>query len=78
MVLQPERELGTAAFDLLKDVDSVTVTDASQLKDLLEQVEQAIDDEKARGARRTIDVRSEVRTAGRGGTDAGLMHVVKL
>ena len=48
LVLQLERELETAAFDPLKDVDSVTVADTSQLKILSQQVQQEIDNEKAR------------------------------
>jgi hypothetical protein len=48
LILQLERELEVAAFDPLKDIDSVTVADTSQLKALATQVQQEIDNEKAR------------------------------
>jgi len=48
LVLQLERELEVAAFDPLKDVDSITVVDTSQLTTLSQQVQQEIDNEKAR------------------------------
>lgn len=49
-VLQLERELEVAAFDPLKDIDSVTVADTSQLPVLAAQVQIEIDNEKARVA----------------------------
>jgi hypothetical protein len=48
LILQLDRELEAAAFDPLKDLDSVTVANTSQLPVLAAQVQQAIDDEKAR------------------------------
>lgn len=48
LVLQLQRELEVAAFDPLKDIDSVTVADTSQLKTLAAQVQQEIENEKAR------------------------------
>lgn len=48
LILQLQRELEVAAFDPLKDIDSVTVADTSQLKTLTAQVQQEIDNEKAR------------------------------
>jgi hypothetical protein len=48
LILQLERESDVAAFDPLKDLDSVTVADTSQLKVLAQRVQQEIDNEKAR------------------------------
>ena len=48
LILQLERELEVAAFDPLKDIDSVTVADTSQLKTLAAEVQQEINNEKAR------------------------------
>ena len=50
LVLQLDKELEVAAFDPLKDLDSVTVADTKQLASLCDGVQQAIDDEKARVA----------------------------
>lgn len=50
MVLQLERELEVAAFDPLKDIDSITVADTSQLPALEAQVQTEIDNEKKRVA----------------------------
>jgi hypothetical protein len=48
LLLQLEQELEVAAFDPLKDLDSVTVADTSSLAGLCDQVQAAIDDEKKR------------------------------
>ena len=48
LILQLERELEVAAFDPLKDIDSVKIADTSQLRVLAQQVQQEIDNEKAR------------------------------
>jgi hypothetical protein len=48
LILQLERELEVAVFDPLKDIDSVTIADTSQLRVLAQQVQQEIDNEKAR------------------------------
>lgn len=48
LVLQLERELEVTAFDPLKDLDSVTVADTSQLKVLAQEVQKEIDNEKVR------------------------------
>jgi hypothetical protein len=45
-----QRQLLVAAFDSLKDLDSVTVADTSQLPGLIAQVQTEIDNEKARTA----------------------------
>lgn len=50
LVLQLQNELITESFNSLKDIDSVTVADTSQLPVLAAGVQTAIDDEKARTA----------------------------
>ena len=47
LVLDSEGALVEAAFDPLKEIDSVTVPDISQLPGLMAQVQTAIDTQKA-------------------------------
>ncbi len=50
LLLQLQKELAVAAFNPLKDIDSITVADTSQLPGLVAQVQTAIDNQKATNA----------------------------
>lgn len=49
LILQLKKALQTAIFDPLKDLDSITVTDTSQLTNLTGQLDGVIADERKRG-----------------------------